>query len=145
MRRTRIRYLLRTSGRSGIPEAGAVIGQLPDPVQHQIYELLSDGVVSPGVVVGGVLLARDQLLRVEQLPVRSGAHFVDNSGLEIHKHGPGNVLSRPGFAEEGVERVVSPTNGLVRWHLTVWLDSVLQTVELPAGVANLHSGLPNMD
>ena len=35
--------------------------------------LLADGVVAAGIVVGGVLLARDQLLGVEQLPVGARA------------------------------------------------------------------------
>ena len=32
--------------------------------------------MAPGVVVGRVLLARDQLLGVEELLVRTGAHFI---------------------------------------------------------------------
>ena len=47
--------------------------------------------------------------------------------------------------EEGVEAVVSASNGLVRGHLTIRLDAVLQTVELPAGVANLTAGLADVD
>ena len=54
-------------------EPSAHVRQLPHPVQHQVHDLLADGVVAPGVVVGGVLLACDQLLRVEQLPVGPGA------------------------------------------------------------------------
>ena len=30
-------------------------------------------------------------------------------------------------------------------HLAVWLDAVLEAVELPAGVAHLATGLANMD
>ena len=54
-------------------EASALVGQLPDPVEDKVHDLLADGVVAAGVVVGGVLLAGHQLLRVEQLPVDSGA------------------------------------------------------------------------
>ena len=42
-------------------ESSAGLGELPDSVQNQVHDLLADGVVAPGVVVGGVLLARDQL------------------------------------------------------------------------------------
>ena len=42
-------------------EPGALVGKLPDPVQNQVNNLLADGVVTPGVVVGCVLLASDQL------------------------------------------------------------------------------------
>ena len=45
---------------------------------------------SPGVVVGGVLLPGDQLLRVEQLPVGADPHLVNHGWLEVHKHGPGD-------------------------------------------------------
>ena len=42
-------------------------------VKGDLDLLLADGVVAAGVVVGGVLLARDQLLGVEQLPVGARA------------------------------------------------------------------------
>ena len=50
--------------------------QFANPVQHQINDVLADGVVSAGVVVGRVLLARDQLLRVEQLAVGARTDLV---------------------------------------------------------------------
>ena len=49
----------------------SVTHQFARPVQHQVDDLLADGVVSTGIVVGSVLLACDQLLRVEQLAVSS--------------------------------------------------------------------------
>ena len=57
-------------------EPSAHVRQLPHPVQHQVHDLLADGVVAPGVVVGGVLLARDQLLGVEQLTVRPSSNLI---------------------------------------------------------------------
>ena len=56
-------------------EASALVGQLADPVQDEVNDLLADGVVAPGVVVGRVLLARHQLLGVKQLTVGSGPHL----------------------------------------------------------------------
>ena len=49
--------------------------------------------MAAGVVVGGILLAGDELLGVVQLSVGSGADLVDHSGLEIEEHGAGDVLS----------------------------------------------------
>ena len=69
-------------------ESSALVSQLPDPVQHKVDNLLSDGVVAPGVVVGGVLLASHQLLGVEQLTVGSSTDLVNNSRLKINEHGP---------------------------------------------------------
>ena len=49
------------------------------------------------------------------------------------------------LAEEGVEGVIATTNSLVRGHLAIRLDAVLQAVQLPAGIAHLDSGLAHMD
>ena len=57
-------------------ETGTLVSQLPDAVKDQIDNLLPDGVVTTGVVVGGILLASDQLLRVEQLAVGASADFI---------------------------------------------------------------------
>ena len=47
--------------------------------------------------------------------------------------------------EESVERVISSPNSLVRGHLAIRLDAVLETVELPAGVTNLAAGLADVN
>ena len=123
----------------------ALIRELTDTVYDLIHEFLTDGVVSAGVVVGGVFLARDELFRVKERTVSSRANLVHDGRLEIHKHGARNVLTGAGLAEERVERVVSSAEGSVRWHQSVRLDSVLETVQLPARVANLASCLSNVD
>merc|ERR1719474_1658101 len=55
------------------------------------------------------------------------------------------MLSRSRFTEKSVERVVASSDRLVRRHLPIRLDPVLQTEQLPAGVANLHSRLTDVD
>ena len=62
-------------------QTGAVVCQLADTVQAQVYNLLADGVVTTGEVVGGILLARDKLLWVEQLTVGACSDLVNDSGL----------------------------------------------------------------
>ena len=42
-----------------------VIYQFAGPVQNQVDDFLADGVVAAGVVVGCILLASDELLRME--------------------------------------------------------------------------------
>ena len=71
--------------------------------------------------------------------------LTNNSGLQVNKHSSGDVLSGARLTKEGVESVISSTDGFIRGHLTIWLDAVLQTVELPAGIANLHPSLSNMN
>ena len=55
------------------------------------------------------------------------------------------MFACPSLTEEGVEGVISTSNGLVTGHLAIRLDTMLQTVQLPAGIANLTTGLANMD
>ena len=71
--------------------------------------------------------------------------LTNNSWLQIHEDGTGDVLAGTGLTEEGVEGVVSTSDGLVTGHLTIRLDAVLQAVQLPAGIAHLDSGLADMD
>jgi len=51
------------------------------------------------------------------------------------------VLASTSLGEEGVERIITTTDGLVTWHLTIWLDAVLEAEKLPACVTNLNATL----
>ena len=82
---------------------------------------------------------------MEELTIHPNSDLVNDSGLQVHKHGPGHVLPRPGLREEGVEGVVSSPDGLVAGHLAIGLDAVLEAVELPTGVTYLGSSLTDMD
>ena len=126
-------------------EAGAVVRELADAVEHQVNDLLADGVVATGVVVGGVLLAGDELLRVVELAVGAGADLVDHGQLKVDEDGAGHVLARAGLGEEGVEGIVTAANGLVRGHLAVGLDAVLEAAQPPARVTGLHAALTQVD
>ena len=64
-----------------------MIGQLSDSVEDEVDNLLADGVVTTGVVVGGILLSSDELFRVEKLSVSSGSDLIDDSRLQIDKDG----------------------------------------------------------
>ena len=126
-------------------ESSALVSQFPDSVQAEIDDLLSDGVVSTSVVVGGILLASDELFRVEQLVVGSSPYFIDNGGFQVEEDSTGHVFSSSSFAEEGVEGVITASDGLVRGHLAIRLDTMLETVEFPAGITDLTSGLSKVD
>jgi len=126
-------------------ETSAVVGELADTVEGEVDNFLTNGVVTTGVVIGGIFLTRDQLLGVEQLAVSTSADFIDDSGLEIEEDGARDVLSSTSFREEGVESVITATNGLVGGHLAIRLDTVLEAVELPAGITDLDTGLTDVD
>ena len=103
-------------------ETGALVCQLPHPVKNQVNNLLPDGVVASRIVVCRVLLPGHQLLRVEELTVRSSSNLVDHSWLKVDKDRPGDVLACTRLGEESVERVVSAADSLVRGHLPIRLD-----------------------
>jgi len=126
-------------------ETSALIGELSDSVEAEIDDFTTDGVVSSGEVVGGILLSGDELLGVEQLSVGSGSDLIDDGGFEIEEDGSGDVLAGTSLGEEGVEGVVTTTDGLIGGHLTVRLDSVLEAEEFPACVTDLDTGLSNVD
>jgi len=126
-------------------ESSALVSQLPDAVKDQVDNLFADGVVASGIVVGSILLAGDQLLRVEQLTVGTSADLINYSGLQINKDSPGDMFASSSLSEESVETVVSSSNSLVTGHLTVRLDAMLKAKKFPAGIADLDSSLANVD
>ena len=74
-------------------KASALVRQLADTVQHQINDFLADGVVTTGVVVSGIFLSSDQLLRVEKRSVSTSADFVNDSRLQINKDSSRHMLT----------------------------------------------------
>jgi hypothetical protein len=123
----------------------ALVSELADAVKDKVNDLLSDGVVTTGVVVGSVLLAGDQLLRVVELTVGTSADLVTHTRLKIDEHATGHVLASTSLRKKGVEGVVTTTDGLVRRHLTIGLDAVLEAVQLPAGVTSLYTSLAEVN
>lgn len=69
----------------------------------------------------------------------------DHRWFQVDKYSSGNMFSSASFTEECVERIVTASNGLVAGHLTIGLNSMLQTVQFPTGITNLHSGLADMN
>jgi len=94
-------------------KTGAVVGELADAVEAEINNLLSDGVVTTGVVVGSIFLAADQLFRMKKLTISSGADLIDDGRFEIEHDTAGNVLASTSFGEKGVVSVIFDTNCLV--------------------------------
>ena len=54
------------------------------------------------------------------------------------------MFAGAGLAEEGVERVIATSDGLVAGHLAIGLDSMLEAVQLPACVTDLDTSLANV-
>ena len=69
--------------------------------------------MATGEVVGGILLAGDQLLRMEQLTVRTRADLIDHRRLQVDEDTSRHVLAGARLGEEGVERIITATDSLV--------------------------------
>ena len=76
---------------------------------------------------------------MEELTVGASADLVNDGGLQIDEDTAGNVLAGTGLGEEGVERVITATDGLVGGHLTIRLDTVLEAEKLPTFDGNKES------
>jgi hypothetical protein len=126
-------------------QTSAVVSKLADAVQYEVHDLLADSVVATGVVVGSILLTRDDLLRMVQLTISSSADLIAHSRLKIDKDTTRNVLTSTGLREERVEGVITTTDGLVGRHLTIRLNTVLEAVQLPATITSLHTSLTKMN
>jgi len=126
-------------------ETSTLIGKLSDSVEAEVDNFFTNGVMTSGEVVGGVFLSGDELFGVEQLSVGTGSDLIDDSGLKIEEYTSGDMFSSSGLTEEGVESIITSSDGLVRGHLSVRLDTVLEAEELPAGITNLDTGLTDMD
>lgn len=50
--------------------------QLTSPVQYQVNDLLANGVMPTSIIIGSILFASDELLRVEELAVCASSHFI---------------------------------------------------------------------
>ena len=126
-------------------ETGAVVSKLADAIKAEINDFLADGVVTTGVVVGGVFLAGDELFGVEELAVGTGADLIDDGGFEIEHDTAGDVLAGASFGEKRIIGIILYPDGLVGRHGAVGLDAVFQTKKLPTGITNLDTSLADVD
>lgn len=74
-------------------ETRAAVGNAADLVKDGLDELLANSVVTTGVVVGGILLASDHELGVEEVTVGTGTGLIDDVGLEVAVNGARDVLA----------------------------------------------------
>jgi hypothetical protein len=126
-------------------KTGTLIGKLSDAVKYEINDFLSNGVVTTSVVVCGIFLSGDQLFGVEKLTVSSGSDLIDDSWFQVDEYSTRDMFTSTSFTEESVERVITAPNSFITGHLTIRLDTMFQTVQLPTGVTDLYTGLSNVD
>jgi hypothetical protein len=94
-------------------KTGTLVSKLSDSVETEIDDFFTNGVVTSGEVVGGIFFTRDELLWMEKLSVGTSPDFIDNGWLEIEEDGSWDVLSGTSLGEEGVESIITTTDGFV--------------------------------
>lgn len=105
-------------------------GNTSNSVNDIVDHLLSNGVVTTGVVVGGILLTTDQQLRVEKVAVFTSSDLVDRRGVEIDEQRSRNMLAAAGLSEEGLERTGVTNIGSIGVRSTVGAEAVLEKVAI---------------
>jgi len=103
-----------------------LVSEFSDSVKTKIDNFFTNGVMTSGEVVSSVFFTRNQLFWVEELSVSTSSDFVNNGWFEIEEYASGDMFASTSFTEESVEGIITTTDGLVRWHLSVWLDTVLE-------------------
>jgi len=126
-------------------ETGTLVSKFSDSVKTEIDDFFTDGVMSSSEVVSSIFFTGDQLFWVEQLSVSTSSDFVNNGWFEIEEDTSWDVFTSTSFTEESVESIITTTNGFVRWHLSVRLDSVLKAKEFPTGITDLDTALADMN
>jgi hypothetical protein len=101
--------------------------------------------VTSSEVVSSIFFTRNELFWVEELSVGTSSDLIDDGWLEIEEHTSWDVLSSTSLGEEGVEGIVTTSNSLVGWHLSIRLDAVLEAEELPTGITNLDTSLTDVN
>jgi len=126
-------------------ERVAVVSDTADAVNDIVDHLLSDSVVTTSVIVGSILLAADQQLRVEERTVTTGTNLIDGGGVKIDEERTRNMLPTAGLSEEGLEGT-GVTNVLgIGVNATISTEAVLEEVELPGRVTQLGTGLADVE
>jgi len=94
-------------------ETSALISELSDSVEAKIDDFLTNGVVTTSEVVGSIFLSGDELLGMEELSVGTGPDLINDGGLKIEEDASGDVLAGTSLGEEGVESIITSTDGFV--------------------------------
>jgi len=128
-------------------KTSAVIGQLTDAIQAKVNNFFTYGVVTTGIVIGGIFLTRDQLFWVEKTAVGTGTDLIDSGGFQVKEYASWYEFTGSSFGEKSSVTVVIAVVGITviktgLWLLAIRLDTVFQTEKFPASITDLYTGLP---
>ena len=86
--------------------------------------------MATGIVVGGILLAADQELGVEELAVVASPDLVDRGGVEVDEDGARDVFAAAGLGKEGLEGA-SIAGSVLGTRIRAAVDSEAMLEEVP--------------
>ena len=96
-----------------------------------------------GPVVSGSSLAKDKVIRAEELAERSGTDGVHGTRLQIHEDGTGNIAAASGLVEVDIDALQLEIRvAVVR---TGGVDSVFVRNDFPEFCTNLVTALTGLD
>ena len=81
---------------------------------------------------------------MEQLSVSTGSDLINDSGFKIEEDSSWDVFAGTSFREESVKGIITATYSFIRWHLSIGLNSVFETEQLPASITDLDTSLTNV-
>lgn len=113
-------------------------------ISHQLLPYVE---VTPSKIVRRVLLATDQIIRMEQASERTGLHLIDYRRFRVDQNGSRNIAIRYSSLEERAAEAVTVV-GAVRFLLlqfAILADLVLQAIEFPSRISQLDSGLADVN
>ena len=85
----------------------ALVSQFPNSVQDKVNDLLANGVVPSGIVIGSIFLACDEVLRVENLEAGASVNVINDCVFQVYKICLGHMLASTCLTEEVVKKVIS--------------------------------------
>lgn len=74
-------------------ETRTVVSNTSDSVHNLVNKLLTNSVVTTGVVIGGIFVSSDELFRVEKVSVFSSADLIDYIRFKIDVNSSGDIFS----------------------------------------------------
>ena len=114
-----------------------------DSIHADVDDFLSHCIMTSGIVVCGIFLSGNQLLGMKESLVSPCSDFVNYCGFQVDEQGSRDMLSHLGFSKEGVERGIRGVGFIDNFSIGSY--AVLETVELPASISDLDSGLSYVD
>ena len=125
-------------------QAVAVLSLFANDVENGVDQLSSFGIMTFGPIVSGTGLAKDEVIRAEDLTVGTRSDAVHGARLKIHEHSPGNVPSARSLIVVNIDPLELDVGGGCAAVLSGGIDAVLVADDLPELGADLVAALASL-